>query len=167
MGKAILTPQAARDFLTGNADDLDRIAAPRAVSANASTMVSVLAPLRGLPLNTTIFIEISLLHAAGARHIFCFNQKRMELFNRLVSATPHLVIGATGQKPVNIKNKFSIYRFYVRQWSPFDARTVCALGSKKNLAAAQIRSPPSCINDAMLRCLTPSLSCNRGSSVNK
>jgi hypothetical protein len=30
-----------------------------------------LAPLRGLPLNTTIFIGFPLLHAAGARHVFC------------------------------------------------------------------------------------------------
>jgi hypothetical protein len=29
-----------------------------------------LAPLRGLPLNTTIFIGFPLLHAAGAQHVF-------------------------------------------------------------------------------------------------
>ena len=70
MGKAVLASQAAGDLLAGNADDLDRMAALTRVSANASTMVSVLAPLRGLPLNTTKFIGFPLPHAAGAQHAF-------------------------------------------------------------------------------------------------
>ena len=59
-----------------------------AVSANASTMVSVLAPLRGLPLNTTIFIRIPLLHATGARHTFRCNQNE---WSYSVVRRPHLL----------------------------------------------------------------------------
>lgn len=70
MGKAVLASQTTSDLFAGNADDLDRMADLRAVSANASTMGVGIGVLRGLPLNTTIFIGFPFLHAAGAQHVF-------------------------------------------------------------------------------------------------
>ena len=40
-------------------------------------------------------------------------------------------------------------------------------GEQEGPASPQMRSPPSCINDAMLRRLTPSLSCSRGGQARK
>ena len=40
-------------------------------------------------------------------------------------------------------------------------------GEQEGPASPQMRSPPSCINDAMLRHPTPSLSCSRGSSTKR
>lgn len=67
MGEAILTPQATSDFLTGNADDLDRMAGlARGLGKRLDHGVGIGALARATTQYNDIH-RIPLFHAAGAR----------------------------------------------------------------------------------------------------